>query len=297
MDKLYYRHITSIVGVAIIVTAVFRGFDLFEPNEILLFCISLVVIIYSFIDFILEVKKEIPKKIILALDIIAIIILLFTLLSQDRFEEIDFKLYSEVGILISFGIAILTIGINNYKSYYKNILKIDNEKYKYKKKTLALNSKDAKLTIQELVKYEHNTVFNINEIIQKLKESDDEIQNSFKVHDGWGLFLDFYEYHVIKRDYPFYDYGINQLFSEFIKELWCANNIFSTLSNPQTSLEINKIIISNDTFPVHSFTVLRMEDSTDKYEEAFKHVNNALNIWKEIKFISNTKLEEIGAID
>ncbi|HHY0837644.1 TPA: hypothetical protein ACVW80_003640 [Bacillus thuringiensis] len=301
MNNQYYRPFTILTGIAIISLAILRIFGAFTPNILVMFCVSAAAFLYSLVDLILELKKDTWKKVILGLDIIAIIFLALSFTSDGMKEAFDIdKLAtpSEVVTLLAFGIVILTIGIKDRKSFSETIESIKSKIYvDSMKKFSTLDSDVAKQSMRELANYEYNTVFNLNKVILELKKYDGYVQQSYTIHDGWSTLSDFLQYYRMTNEGPFYDHGLNTLFWEFDKHLSSATHIFSNLSKPEGFLKIADIVIFKENVSVHRFLIIKNQRSADEYDQAYQHIYDALKNWEELKSISVLKYESLGSLD
>ncbi|SDN62315.1 hypothetical protein [Bacillus sp. OK048] len=299
MNNQYYRNFTILTGTAIIILAILRAVGAFSPSILVMLCVSVAALMYSLVDFSLELKRG--KKIILTLDIIAIVFLIlsFTTKGMKKLFSIDIlTVPSEVVTLLAFGVVILTIGIKDRKVIFETIETIKSKIYvDTKKKLSTLDSDVAKQTMQELANYEYNTVFNLNKIILELKKYDGYVKQSNTIHDGWSIFSDCFEYYRITNEGPFYDYGLNSLFWNFEEHLNSAAHIFSQLSNPDIPLKIANIVIFKESFDVHRYSRIRSSNSSQEYVKAYQHIAEALKSWDELKSIAVTKYEYHGTID
>ncbi|MGE7185580.1 hypothetical protein ACQKKK_16870 [Peribacillus sp. NPDC006672] len=301
MINQYYRNFTILTGTAILFLAILRAFGAFAPSILVMFCVSAAALMYSLVDLILELKSGISKKIVISLDIIAIIFLIlsFTTKGMNKLFSIDKLIIpSEVVTLLAFGVVILTIGIKDKKAISETIESIKSTIYIDKnKKFSTLDSDVAKETMQELANYEYNTVFHLNKVILELKKYDGYVQQSSTIHDGWSIFSDCFEYYRITNEGPFYDHGLNTLFWVFDEHLTSAASIFSNLSQPERTLKIADIVMFKESFSVHRYVRIRNHNSSEDYDKAYQHITDALKSWNELKSIAGTKYESLGTID
>lgn len=301
MNNQYYRPFTILTGIAIIFLAILRIFGAFTPNILVMFCVSAAAFLYSLVDLILELKKDTWKKVILGLDIIAIIFLALSFTTDGMKEVFNIdKLAtpSEVVTLLAFGIVILTIGIKDRKSFSETIESIKSKIYiNSMKKFSTLDSDVAKQSMRELANYEYNTVFNLNKVILELKKYDGYVQQSNTIHDGWSIFSDCFEYYRTTNEGPFYDHGLNALFWNFDENLNSAAHIFSHLSDPDRPLKIADIVMFKESFSIHRYSRIKSNNSSQEYIKAYQHIAEALKNWDELKSIAVTKYENHGTID
>ncbi|GAB6432586.1 hypothetical protein bcgnr5372_48760 [Bacillus luti] len=301
MTNQYYRHFTILVGLGIIFLAILRTLGSFTPSTLVIFCVSIAALLYSLVDLILELKKDSWKKIIIGLDIIAIIFLAlsFTTEGMNGVVDIDILIIpSEVVTLLAFGIVILTIGIKDRKSISETFKSIQSKMHiDSMKKFSTLDSDIAKQSMRELANYEYNTVFSLNKVILELKKYDGYVQQSNTIHDGWSIFSDCFEYYRTTNEGPFYDHGLNALFWNSDENLNSAAHIFSQLSNPDRPLKIADIIMFKENFDIHRYSRIRSSNSSQEYIKAYQHITAALKSWDELKSIAVTKYENYGTID
>ncbi|PGB72261.1 hypothetical protein [Bacillus wiedmannii] len=301
MNNQYYRHFTILVGLGIIFLAFLRIFGAFTPSILVMFCVSTAALLYSLVDLILELKKDTWKIVIIGLDIIAIIFLAlsFTTDGMSRVFNIDkLSIPSEVVTLLAFGVVILTIGIKDRKSISETFKSIQSKMHiDSMKKFSTLDSDIAKQSMRELANYEYNTVFNLNKVILELKKYDSYVQESTTIHDGWSTLADCFEYYRITNEGPFYDHGLNTLFWDFYQHLNSATNLFTNLSQPEGTIKIADIVIMKESFSVQRYVRIRRHDSTEEYNEAYKHINDAVERWNELKAIAIMKYESLGTIE
>lgn len=294
-NELQRRNFTILVGAAIISIAFLRLFGAFTPSVLTMFCISAAALVYSLIDLILESKKYTLPKVVMGLDILAIIFLVFSFTTEGMSSLINinkFKIPSEFVTLLAFGVVILTIGVKDRKKMSETIKAIERKSFIDSKKFSTLNSENAKQSMQELSNYEYNTVFNMNKIIVQLIKCDHKVRAVALIHDGWSIFGNYLDHYRISGERPFYDNTLNNIFGEFYIETKEATNIFGELSN-EVHYKIADITMFEEPSTVNSFTRLRNLPS-ENYDKAYQHISNALEKWEELKTIATEKYERLS---
>ncbi|QWH88393.1 hypothetical protein EXW29_09425 [Bacillus toyonensis] len=288
------RNLTFFLGIFLIVSSILRVSNLFVPNPIWLFCISVSACLFALVDFIMELELKKLISWVKWIDIGAILIFLLPLAlsTYSANTEDILKTPTDFTTLLAFGLVITTIGKknSNYLEQTVNAIKI---KYfvEENKKILNMDSDTTKQAMKDLALAEYNTVLRINKIIVELKKCDSIASYNQRIHDGWGLFHETFSYYIITQNTPFYDFKLNELFMDFYREIGNASEYFSTFSNPDHTKKLAEIDFLNIKMEITQYQIL---PNSNTLNEGYDSLRKSLEYWGELKKIASYHYETIG---
>ncbi|MGN7403396.1 hypothetical protein ACTHO0_26455 [Cytobacillus praedii] len=303
MDKQVYRHLTSWIGIGIIILSVFKMIGVFKLGILVMFCVSAAALIFSIIDLLLEKEWVKNKKYIWLLDGLAILCLVLAFCEKwvsKKIELVNFTGPSENVTLLAFGIVIYTIGIRN-KNWVSNMIsELQSEIFTEKsKKFPTLDSDEAKQSMRDLALYEYNTILHLNKAILELRKCDSICQGvgNGNVHDGWGYLSDAFEYYRLVNEDPFYDSGLNNLFWKFDKSLTNATSIFVNIADyDHRDKMIAKIVIWGIDFEVIK-SKRGNNTNYEEYKKAYQYLSEGLIEWERLLNIATQRYQKLGEFD
>ncbi|MDA2145824.1 MULTISPECIES: hypothetical protein [unclassified Bacillus cereus group] len=288
------RNLTFFLGIFLIISSILRAINLFVPNPIWLFCISVSACLFALVDFImeLELKKLITWVKWVDIGAILIFILPLALSNYSLNTEDILKTPTDFTTLLAFGLVITTIGKKNSNYLEKTVNEIKTKYFvEEDKKILNMDSNTTKQAMKDLALAEYNTVLRINKIIIELKKCDSIASYNQRIHDGWGLFHESFSYYAITQITPFYDFKLNELFMSFYSEIGNASECFSTLSNPDHTRKLAEIDFLNIEIEITQYAILPNHNTLS---EGYDSIKKALKYWQELKNLASYHYETIG---